>query len=162
MEYLNIRELTKDDIDLMVDIAVTHSDGSEQLDRIRTQFQKELSELGSNRYIYGAFIEDKSVAMIQLVLKNADNDPDQADGNTIASAHNLQVDKSFQGQGIGTKMMSFIEDQARKLGKKILTLGVDDINLRAIELYSRLGYKHFKTGEGRVPEEFCLIMKKQL
>lgn len=162
MNNMKIRELTEDDIDLMVKIAATYAKDPEQLDGIRAQFSKELSELGANRHIYGAFIENKSVAMIQLVVNNADNDPEQADGKTIASTHNFQVHKSFQGQGIGAKMMSFIEDQARKLGKKTLTLGVDDVNSRAIELYLRLGYEQFKIAEGRVPEESCLVMKKQL
>ena len=159
---MDIRELTVDGIDLMVGISSTHSEQPEQMEGSRKQFLIELSEIGSNRYIYGAFVENQPVAMIQLVVNNADNDPEQADGDKIASAHNLQVDRSFEGRGIGTRMMAFVEDHARTLGKETLTLGVDDINSRAIELYLRMGYEQFKVEEGRVPEETCLIMRKAL
>ena len=157
-----IQELTIDDIDLMADISSTHSHSNEENEGSRKQFLHELSEIGSNRFIFGAFVDNKPAAMIQLVVNNADNDPEQADGDKVASVHNLQVCKSLQGQGIGAKMMFFIEEQARKRGKEILTLGVDDVNLRAIELYKRLGYKQFKADTGRTPGEFCLIMKKHL
>ncbi len=102
------------------------------------------------------------VAMVQLIVNNADNDPEQADGDKIASIHFLQVLKSRQGRGIGAEFMTRLEEIARTMGKLVLTLGVDDSNSRAIELYLRIGYKQFKTIEGREPGEYGLIMRKEI
>jgi len=67
-------------------------------------------------------------------LRAADNDLEQTNGKDIVSVHNLQVRSELQGQGIGRKMMAFIEEKARELGNKTITLGVDNTNSRAIDL----------------------------
>ena len=59
-------------------------------------------------------------------------------------------------------MMAYIEDKARNMGITTLTLGVDDSNERAIDLYKKLGYEVFKVEPGRIPEEKCLAMRKSL
>lgn len=160
---MKIEEIsTTGDVNPLVEIVATHSSDAEHLDSVRVQLQEELSEAGDNRLIFVAHQDDTTVAMIQLVLKNADNDPEQANGKDIVSVHNLQVRSEHQGQGIGRKMMAFIEEKARQLGNSTITLGVDDTNSRAIDLYNGLDYKVFKTEPGRYPEEKCFIMKKGL
>ncbi|MFH2049931.1 MAG: GNAT family N-acetyltransferase, partial [bacterium] len=105
---------------------------------------------------------DQAVAMIQMILKNVDNDPELADGNQIAHLHNLQVRNEFQNQGFGKEMMVLVERKAKELGKVIITLGVDDTNHKAISIYNNLGYITFKTEPGRTPDEKCLLMKKEI
>ena len=128
----------------------------------KQQLLKELSESGDNRRLFLGRVDGEAVAMIQIVLKNADNDPDLADGKTVAHLHNLQVRADLQRQGIGTQMMALAEEEARKMGKATITLGVDDTNPGAIRLYRKLGYVNFKTEPGRMPDEKCLLMKKAL
>ncbi len=100
--------------------------------------------------------------LIQIVLQNADNDPELANSNDICHIHNLQVRKDCQHQGIGRKMMEYVEGHAKELGKKILTLGVDGDNSRAITLYKKRCYHIFKEEAGRTVDEKLYLMKKEI
>ncbi len=153
---------TVDEIEPLMSIVRTHQDDKECLKSIQVQLTKELGEVNDNRHIYIAYENEVVVAMIQLILKNADNDPDLADGKEIAHVHNLQVRHELQGRGIGFRMMEFIEEKAKSLGKTTITLGVDDGNANALHLYKKLGYETFKKYEGRTPDEFGYCMKKML
>ena len=159
---MKIRNLSSNDIESMLTIALSNTESSDQMENIRHQLQTELSEIGDNRLMFGGVIDESLVAMVQIILKNADNDPEQADGDQIASIHNLQVKVEHQRQGIGQQMMRYVESIAIDIGKSVLTLGVDDTNSGAILLYHKLGYKQFKAVPGRVPEETCLILSKKL
>jgi len=160
MEFKELEDVKN--VDSLLSIVKSYSRTTEQLKPARKQLQQELSEANDNRLIIAGFNDDTIVAMIQLVLKNADNNPDLANGNDIAHIHNLQVRNDLQSQGIGRKMMAFTESKARQLGKKVLTLGVDDRNKRAIKFYDKLGYEVFGEVEGHVPEELCYLMRKML
>lgn len=158
---MEIRELSDlDDVDILIGIATTYPKTQEQLLAVKKQLLQELSEVGENRKIYVGYENDNPIAMIQLIVENADNDPELADGNKIAHIHNLQVRSNLQNQGIGKKMMTFIENKAKKLGKQVVTLGVDDINVIALHIYKKIGYHTFKTEPGRTKNEKCLLMKK--
>ncbi len=150
------------DIGILLSIAESYPRSVEESEAVRKQLMSEIAEAGDNRHIYVGYENEKAVAMVQIVLKNADNDPNLANGKDLAHAHNLQVKEDLQGKGIGKIMMAFIENIARCLGKETFTLGVDDTNERAIQLYKKIGYEVFSIGEGRTPEEKCLLMKKSL
>ena len=53
----------------------------------------------------------------------------------------VSVSPSFQGRGIAKELFSFIEDKAKELGFKKLSLLVDFENPKAKALYERLGFK---------------------
>ncbi|RKX27227.1 MAG: hypothetical protein DRP47_06885 [Candidatus Zixiibacteriota bacterium] len=160
---MRIEEITNtSDIDKLLSIVETYSKTTEELNLSKKQFLKELGEAGNNRHIFIGFKDDVVVAMIQIILNNADNDPNLANGKDIAHLHNLQVRNELQGNGFGKQMIAFAEDKARQMGKKVLTLGVDDFNERAIDLYKKLGYEIFKESLGRFPGERCFDMKKAL
>lgn len=53
----------------------------------------------------------------------------------------VAVYPEFRGQGIGTKLLEAVEDEARSIGKKRIVLKADTHNQRAINLYERLGYR---------------------
>lgn len=57
----------------------------------------------------------------------------------------IYVKSSFQGKGIGLKIMSFVESLAKKKGKTYLWLGVWENNPNAIRFYQRHGYIKFGT-----------------
>ena len=151
-----------ENVNALLAIAASYVESPAHLESTETQLARELSEIGDNRHIYVGIEADEPVAMIQLVLKNADNNPKLANGQDVAHLHNLQVRKDRQGEGFGRQMMAFIEDKARQMGKKVVTLGVDDVNARAIALYNGLDYLLFEEAEGRTQEEKCLLMKKRL
>jgi len=160
---MKITEVTDlNDVDILIDIALTYPKTPEQSLAVKKQLLKELSEAGDNRLIFVGYQDDQAVAMIQLILKNADNDPEYANGKTIAHIHNLQVRCGLQNQGIGKKMMAFSENKLKELGKNVITLGVDDTNIKAISLYKKIGYHTFKIEPGRTPDEKCYVMKKEL
>lgn len=76
------------------------------------------------------------------------------DGDVILSVF---VDASLQGKGIGTKLMRYIEDTARKSGYRTLKL---PSSVTSVNFYKKLGYKKLeeKTGEFGIN----VIMKKDL
>jgi diamine N-acetyltransferase len=53
----------------------------------------------------------------------------------------LYVEPEFRRQGIGRRVMQFVEDRARELGVTAVHLEVDDGNDPASELYRRTGYE---------------------
>ncbi|MCL6472724.1 MAG: GNAT family N-acetyltransferase [Firmicutes bacterium] len=57
----------------------------------------------------------------------------------------LAVLPEFQGMGIGTMLLAYVEDEAKKAGFRKCSLGVDIENDHAIRLYEHLGYKIVET-----------------
>ena len=107
-------------------------------------------------------IDGRPAATCQLVLNNADEDPDLADGRRIAHLHNLWVRKDLNRQGHGRAMLAALEACAARLGFEELTLGVDDYSTRAWGLYRSLGFEEFKRDVGRSPEEELILMRKPI
>jgi len=62
----------------------------------------------------------------------------------------IAIKKGFRGIGIGTEMMKALEEHARKIGLKVLTLSVFANNQHAINLYRKMGFVE----TGRVPKRF--------
>ncbi|MFH1723159.1 MAG: GNAT family N-acetyltransferase [Elusimicrobiota bacterium] len=156
------RLASKNDINVLTDIAYTRLDTRDERLRSRRRLLRELDESGGNRDFYVKFEKDEPLAMIQLVYKNADGDPELANGGDIAHIHDLEVRKEMQRRGIGREMVGSIETLAKEKGIKTLTLGVDRANLRAIKLYESMGYVRFKEEEGRTPEEKAYSLKKTI
>lgn len=51
------------------------------------------------------------------------------------------IDKPFQSKGYGRQAMKLIEQEAKKLGVKKISLEVFEKNIRAVRLYKKTGYK---------------------
>jgi ribosomal protein S18 acetylase RimI-like enzyme len=116
----------------------------------------EFQELGDNRRIYIAWERDQAVGGVQLVLKRADDDPELANGATIAHVHHLRVRRDRQRRGLGRLLMLHAETEARSAGFSKLTLGVDNWNDNARALYKALGYAALKG------DDYCTYLKKEL
>ncbi|KAH6660205.1 acyl-CoA N-acyltransferase [Truncatella angustata] len=86
----------------------------------------------------------KVVGIAQL-LRGATHSSIDAPANEVAEMQKVYVDASVHGQGIGSKLISAVEQLAREEGLTQLWLTVWEENLKAQKLYNRLGYK--KTGE---------------
>ena len=57
----------------------------------------------------------------------------------------LAVDAAARGQGIGTRLLAAVCDQARRAGCRTVRLEVVDTNTGARALYQRLGFTEVKT-----------------
>lgn len=130
--------------------------------KIRQTLEKEFGELNDNRIIFVGTINNIPVGTVQLLLKNADNDLELANGANIAHVHHLHIHPKHRNSGNGKELMMYIEEVARARGVKELTLGVDESNTNAVEFYHHLGYQTFKEVEGRKPSEIVLYQKKKL
>lgn len=64
----------------------------------------------------------------------------------------LAVLPDFQGQGIGTRLMSYAEHKARNMNCNKCALSVKVSNLRARHLYERLGYRVVATTQFDWPQ----------
>jgi len=62
----------------------------------------------------------------------------------------IAIKKGFRGVGIGTEMMKTLEEQAKKVGLKVLALSVFANNQHAINLYKKVGFVE----TGRIPKRF--------
>ena len=61
--------------------------------------------------------------------------------------NSLAVSPNFQGQGVGTHLLSFVESKAAISGLGKCSLTVEIENRKAISLYEHLGYRIVKTVE---------------
>jgi ribosomal protein S18 acetylase RimI-like enzyme len=61
--------------------------------------------------------------------------------------NNVAVLPNFQGQGVGSQLLAFVEDKAKTTGLGTSSLCVDIENERARRLYERLGYQVIGTIE---------------
>lgn len=143
-------------------VSDTYAESDVEAARQRKALKDELQECGDNRRVFVACEKHVPVAFIELVLNSADNDPELANGKDVAHVHNLQVHKDVQGQGIGTRMMEYVEAIARETGMTKLTLGVDSNNHRARRLYEHLGWLHMKDVKGPSPEQDGMYLYKNL
>lgn len=102
------------------------------------------------------------VGMVQLIWKNADEDPELADGKDIVHVHALQISKHHHRKGYGYKLMLLQEKEAKAQSILKLTLGVDGDNEKALGLYNKLGYSILKVTEGRTSGEKLFYMQKNI
>ncbi|NJD59579.1 MAG: hypothetical protein C3F13_05095 [Anaerolineales bacterium] len=68
------------------------------------------------------------------------NRPELADGILRAYIYGFRVKPKFRNQGVGTQMMSTIEDDLRERHFHQVTLNVGQDNNNARRFYERLGY----------------------
>lgn len=59
----------------------------------------------------------------------------------VGVVHRLMVHPAFQGRGLGTHLMRFVELRARRLGYGAIRLDSFTSNPRSLRLYQRLGYR---------------------
>lgn len=67
--------------------------------------------------------------------------------DTTVEVKRMRVLPEFQGKGLGTKLLNFLEDKAKKLGYKRLVLDTSIKQEAALHLYTKYGYREYKRGE---------------
>ncbi len=149
MNYKFRQSIDPSEINKVMEVASSFGGNEEELTRIKAYIETELVELGENRILFILSQGIKTVGIVQLLTKRADEDPDLADGKSTAHVHALQIAKDHQRKGLGLMMMQELEVFAEISGFTRLTLGVDGDNDGALKLYEKLGYKRLKEAEGR-------------
>ncbi|MBI2566756.1 MAG: GNAT family N-acetyltransferase [Candidatus Schekmanbacteria bacterium] len=152
----------KADIGLFLEVFLTYSPSERELNEASALLESELAELGTNRLAFIAFESAAPIAVVQLLLANADGDPELADGHSVAHVHHLRVSWQRKKQGMGRAMMRQVETEAREMGFRRITLGVDGDNVDAIRFYEHIGYDILKQCRGRAPDEVLYYFKKDL
>lgn len=90
--------------------------------------------------IWLALLPQKGLIGQVFIQLNSER-PEMADGKDRAYLYGFRIRPSYRGQGLGTRMMTHVEDDLRWRGFTRLTLNVAVDNLQAQNLYARLGYE---------------------
>jgi len=69
------------------------------------------------------------------------------------------VDKDFRNKGIGTKLLSMVENYAKEIGIGDICLHVEKTNVLAKNLYDRNGYSVFKVERTKVLMNKIILKK---
>jgi GNAT superfamily N-acetyltransferase len=85
--------------------------------------------------------------------------------NELLFLSKLYVLKELRGKGIGKIALEFIEDQAKKLGCRKISLTVNKYNTNSIKAYERMGFKNIKAivqdiGNGYIMDDY--LMEKEI
>ena len=93
--------------------------------------------LSNSPYTEGWIIEYDSIpAGYGLVSKSYSNEA----GGLVIWLEELYIDEKFRGQGLGSSLIAYIEDQYRDQASRF-RLEVTDSNVSAERLYRKIGYK---------------------
>ena len=130
-----IRKLKKEDIQ---NGFLTTLDSLRQVSNIETKKAEEIFEkinANSNHIIAVAEVEGKIVGATTLLIEPKFIH----DGGLVGHIEDVVVDKNYQGQRIGEKIMKYILEIAKNQGcyKTILDC-TDDVK----QFYEKLGFKH--------------------
>ena len=79
--------------------------------------------------------------MISPECKPVRGRPELADGRIVGNINALRIRKEFEGQGHISRMVRLLEQHARKLGLKKLTIGVEANEARNLAIYLHWGYR---------------------
>lgn len=81
---------------------------------------------------------------------------------TCAEISDLIVSESYRGQGIGTAMIQHLTQHARAMFMDCIEIGAMNSNVRALDLYRRMGFEDYKTfmlnvGQGVQPVTYLRL-----
>ena len=109
------------------------------LKKQRTLAERFYSELQSgNRVTYVCEDEGALLGEISLVFKMEESDYTVAGKRAYVS--HLVVKKEHRRKGIGKALVEYVIEQAKQMGLRELTIGVDLDNYPALKLYTAAGF----------------------
>ncbi|CRZ33990.1 ribosomal protein S18 acetylase RimI-like enzyme [Herbinix hemicellulosilytica] len=145
MQYRLAAESDLDEICNLVKKAIDRMEqqGIYQWDDLYPTRKDFLEDINKNT-LYVA-VEDGRIAAIYVINRECDEEYHACQwSNSDESAciiHRLCVLPDFQNKGIGSKMLSHIEEQIKNMGYSSVRLDVFSKNPYAIRLYEKNGYK---------------------
>jgi len=133
MEFIN--SLVEEGADICRNKKVTRKEEAEWLGR-------RLADLENDKIFFMvAEVEGKVVANSEIGRK--------VGHSSHVGGVGIGILKGYRDIGIGTEMLKTLIAQAKKMGLKMLTLGVFSSNDIAIHVYNKVGFKE----TGRIPKE---------
>ena len=141
MQY-EYRIATPDDLESLWNRSIAENPGEPAYLRWKTEF------IGYNQKQQGitfAVIADgepvgEGTLMISPECKPVRNHPELADGKTVGNINALRIRKEYEGQGHISRMMKLLEQHAKEIGLKKLTIGVEANETRNLGIYLHWGY----------------------
>ncbi|MBQ4573559.1 MAG: GNAT family N-acetyltransferase [Clostridia bacterium] len=91
-----------------------------------------------NCFFYAIVVFNKTLG--RIILFTDLDDKDLADGKNVCYFSNLWVHPKLRGHKIGSKLVRYVEKQAKEKGFKYLTLGVHTDNKKNVSIYKHLGF----------------------
>lgn len=137
---LNNRDLTEKKtaiLSFLADSYKTNFNLSDEL--IKSICDEKLSELNSyldenKAYSIGVFDENRLIGFIWFYRYTYM-------GEVRMHINQIVVSKNYRGKGIAKRLITEVEKIANNSGIKILDLNVSEVNIDAIEMYEKIGYK---------------------
>lgn len=169
---ITIQLVNKEEVDLLVTLARdtfvaafgqynTDSDMNQYLDdRVTVEYMsKELDTDGS--FFYFAKMNGTLTGYLKLNIDQAQNEPL---GPKSLEIERIYIESTYQGQGIGQRLMDFAIARAKAWNKSTIWLGVWDRNPGAIKLYERNGFQPFGRHDFQLGDDLQtdILMKMEL
>ena len=101
------------------------------------------------RYIFLAYSNETPVGLAICFLGFS-----SFSARPLINIHDLFVDSSARGKGVGRKLLERIETKARELNCVRITLEVREDNHPARTLYRKVGFDRVVAGPNKIPMEF--------
>jgi GNAT superfamily N-acetyltransferase len=107
-------------------------------------------------------IDGKVIATITLLPPEVVNGTPWYDRPDVSSMHQLAVEPELQRQGIATKLIHHVEEEAKKIGATELALDTAEGAHHLIKYYKKLGYRFIEYTKWDVVNYRSVIMSKTL
>jgi ribosomal protein S18 acetylase RimI-like enzyme len=143
-------------------IEVMNSNGIHQWDSIYPNEEIISQDILNNQM----FLCEHGDEIASVVVLNQDYDKEYINGDwqykeaTFFIVHRLCVNPDFQGRGIGSTTMQYVEGYLRDKGIEAVRLDAYSLNPAALKLYEKLGYK--KVGEVNWRKGLFYLYEKKL
>lgn len=131
-------------------LAAALNDGPFFADRLRRQ----RNGLGM---LFVAEVDGEVAGTIFLWLAKADEEPIRRRLPGVPLLTHLDVVPAYRRRGVGTELVSTLEDYLRKRGRRRLALAVQTDNDNAIRLYQKLGYQDWGFGPVKCDKDVELL-----
>lgn len=137
-------------------------DKESSLNTFRRHFEETQN---GNRILYLLKDDGKTIGTVSLLLKVDNPDEPRLFGLETGHINHLRIHPDYRGRKLSGLLNSRLEEDAREMGIKTLTIGVEPSNEKAINVYAHWGYEKFleyqgDAGHGRT--ETVIGMKKEL
>lgn len=110
-----------------------------------------------NRMVFIYKINGEFIGEGALVLDTGDSDYTIPNQRIYVSR--MIVKKEYRNRGIGSEILAFLVDKAKKMGYSEMTIGVDKDNINALHMYKKFGFTEVLFDGADENGEYFKLMK---
>jgi RimJ/RimL family protein N-acetyltransferase len=142
---MKYRELTIEDFDaynqlremaLNVGTEIFVSTNDEERNNRKSKFSSRIED--DNSFVMGAFEGNILIGIVTFIKE------ERIKIMHKGGIYGMFINPDHQGKGVGSELLSFTLEKASKMtGLRQINLGVMSINLNAIKLYEKMGFKPY-------------------